>query len=353
MISAYSNINVLLVEDNPGDVLLIEKQLEHSDTSILAENVNLTHKDNLDDAIDVLENEVIDIILLDLGLPKSTGLDTLSRMLDYTIEYPIIVLTGLDDTETAVQAVQQGAQDYIPKDDIDGAILLRAMRYAIERKENQLELKRQNERLDNFASVVSHDLRNPLDIARGYTEVAQETGNDEHFDTVVNALNRMNNMIDDVLTLAREGSAVDEEELEPINLDDLLDDTWGVVDTKDCQLERPDTLPQIEGDRSRVRQIFENLFRNSVTHAGNDVTISVGVLDGGYGFYIEDNGPGIDDDIKDNLFEQGFTTDDEGTGFGLNIVKEIANAHGWDVRVVDAESGGARFEVSDIDSIRD
>lgn len=343
-------INILLVEDNPGDAVLVEKHLQTADTTILADKINLTHNESLDEAFDTLDEELVDIILLDLGLPRSSGIETLERVLDDTIEYPIIVLTGLDDGDAAVQAIQQGAQDYLPKDNIDGDMLVRAMRYAIERKENQLELKRQNERLDNFANVVSHDLRNPLDIARGYSDMAQKKDDVSHLDTVDDALNRMNDMIDDVLTLARQGDSVDE--TEEIDFSEIIKDAWETVDTKDCVLETPEDFPAFEADRSRLRQQLENLFRNSVTHAGEDVTITVGWLDEDYGFYVKDNGPGIPDDNKDELFDQGFTTDSEGTGFGLNIVEQIAEAHGWDIRVLDGNEGGARFEVYNITSSR-
>lgn len=343
-------ITILLVEDNPGDALLVEKHLQGANTEILADTINITHKEDLETAVKTLDSELIDIILLDLGLPHSSGIETLERLMNETIEYPIIVLTGLDDGNAAIQAIQQGAQDYLPKDHIDGDMLVRSMRYAIERKENQLELKRQNERLDNFANVVSHDLRNPLDIARGYNEMAQNTNDTSHLDKVDNALNRMNDMIDDVLTLARQGDSVDDPE--EIELRSIVQDAWDTVDTKDCTLETPDEFPTFEADRSRLRQLLENLFRNSVTHAGDDVTITVGWLTDEYGFYVSDTGPGIPDEHKDELFDQGFTTDSEGTGFGLNIVKQIAEAHGWHIRIVDGEHGGARFEIFNITTVR-
>lgn len=341
-------INILLVEDNPGDARLVEKHLQQADTTILANEINLTHDESLEEAFDTLENEDVHIILLDLGLPRSSGIETLDRILDEPLEYPIIVLTGLDDGDAAIQAIQQGAQDYLPKGDIDGDTLVRAMRYAIERKENQLKLKRQNERLDNFANVVSHDLRNPLEIARGWSEHARETGNVEKLDKVENALNRMNEMIDDVLTLARQGDSVDE--TESVAFDDVISDAWNTVDTKDCTLKTPDDFPEFEADRSRLRQLLENLFRNAVTHAGDDVTITVGWDDENCGFYVADDGPGIPDENKDELFDQGFTTDTEGTGFGLNIVEQISTAHGWDISVADSPDGGAQFLISDISS---
>ena len=102
----------------------------------------------------------------------------------------------------------------------------------------------------------------------------------------------------------------------------------------------------VEADRSRCRQLLENLIRNSVEHVGDGVSIHVGRLDGG--FYVEDNGPGIDDADREEVFEPGYTTNAGGTGFGLNIVSEIAEAHGWTVEITDSDAGGARFEFTGV-----
>jgi signal transduction histidine kinase len=102
-------------------------------------------------------------------------------------------------------------------------------------------------------------------------------------------------------------------------------------------------------DRSRLQQLFENLFSNSVAHAGVDVTVRVGLLDGRDGFYVEDDGPGIPETERSTVFEMGYTTDTDGTGFGLAICNQIADAHGWNFGVTEGRWGGARFEVSSVD----
>ncbi|MFC3477665.1 sensor histidine kinase [Halobacterium litoreum] len=204
------------------------------------------------------------------------------------------------------------------------------------------ELERQNERLGQFASIVSHDLRNPLNVAKGRLEIAREGRDDENLDAVANAHDRMEALIDDVLALARQGETIGD--TDACDLRALTEESWETVATPDATLVVADEL-RFEADADRLRQLFENLFRNSVEHAGEDVTVTVGALDGAGGFYVADDGPGVPEDDRESVFEAGHTTDPDGTGFGLAIVKSIAEAHGWRIRVTDADGGGARFEV--------
>ena len=203
------------------------------------------------------------------------------------------------------------------------------------------ELERQNERLDQFASIVSHDLRNPLNVIHGRMTLARETGEEEHFDRMDRAIQRMEHIIDDMLTLARQGQTVEEREW--LDLEDLAREAWANVDTADATLSI-DTDREVSADRSRLLQLFENLFRNSVEHGGDSVTITVGDLMDG--FYVADDGPGIPAEEREQVLEQGFTTAEDGTGFGLAIVRNAVEAHGWALAVKESESGGARFDVT-------
>lgn len=212
-----------------------------------------------------------------------------------------------------------------------------------ERKQRELELRGKNERLERFASIVSHDLRNPLSVADGYLEMAREEADNDHLETVARALDRMGTLIDELLTLAREGQEVTE--TKPVSLDKLVRSSWNNIDQKNASL-RTDTNVKILADEIRLGQIFENLFRNAIEHGGDSVTISVGLLDGDRGFYVENDGSKIPDEKKGQIFETGFTTNDQGTGFGLAIIKRIVNAHGWSISVTDSQHGGARFEIT-------
>ena len=340
-INTDDELCVLLIEDNPGDATLFEHHLSADGTDTFPP-VRVTHIEDLDTGLDELGADGYNIVLLDLGLPESTGLDTLDRYnealddRDDLPSVPVIVLTGLKDEAAAVEAIERGAQDYLVKDDINGPLLHRSIRYALERHHQQQELRRQNERLERFASVVSHDLRNPLGVAQGRVEMIDD---DEHAPIIERNLERMEAIIEDVLTLAREGEAVTE--TEPVALDELATQCWAQVETADATLTTDDALT-IAADPSRCQQLLENLLRNSIEHVGDDVSIHIGRLPDG--FYVEDDGPGIPAEDREEIFDAGFSTNRDGTGFGLNIVKEIAEAHGCQVAVTDGSEGGARFE---------
>ncbi|MDQ2056346.1 PAS domain S-box protein [Halobellus sp. H-GB7] len=213
---------------------------------------------------------------------------------------------------------------------------------AFARESREAELQRQNERLDEFASVVAHDLRNPLSVAIGFLEVVEETGDLDHLDRVESAHDRMERLIDDLLTLARGETTITDPE--HIDLDTVTTEAWGYVDTADATLTVSDAVPTVAGDASRLTQLFENLFRNAIEHGGADVAVAVGPLEDRTGFYVEDDGDGIPPAKREEVFEHGVTSSEGGTGFGLSIVADIVKAHGWTVSVTDGSNGGARFE---------
>ncbi|WP_177227195.1 receiver/sensor box histidine kinase [Halomicrobium zhouii] len=217
---------------------------------------------------------------------------------------------------------------------------------AIGRLERERELERQNERLESFVDVVSHDLRNPLSVVKGSLELARETGDDEHFQRARGAIDRMDQLIEDLLTLARHGEPV--EDLVPVDLATLARESWTTVATADATLV-VETSPTVHCHVGRIRQVLENLFRNAVEHAGEDVTVAVGGLPDGTGFYVADDGPGIPAAEREAVFQSGYSKTDGGTGLGLSIVHQCAAAHGWTVAVTESEDGGARFEFTDVE----
>lgn len=207
--------------------------------------------------------------------------------------------------------------------------------------ERERQLERENERLDRFASIVSHDIRNPLNVASGRVKLARETGDDAHFDAVDGAHRRIETIVEEMLTLARQADDIDQEERTSTSLPALATDCWATVETDELTL-AVESAGTIVGDGDRLRRVFENLYRNSVEHAAGATTVRVGWLDDSEGFYVADDGPGIDEELA--LFEPGVTTEQEGTGLGLAIVEEIVHAHGWSI----TETGGAdgaQFEI--------
>ena len=260
--------------------------------------------------------------------------------------------------------------------------------------QNISERKARERQLSEFASVVSHDLRNPLNVADGRISLARETEDFSHLDAAASATDRMSELIDDLLTLARQGETVGE--TSPVDVAAAAAQAWGDVDTGEATLNKSGTVT-VEADPARLRELFENLFRNAVEHGSTSLPsqaqedavehgstssqnasrsddavehgsttprsetsaddvghgstpadapapLSVTVGRTGDGFYVADDGTGIPASERDRVFERGYTTSESGTGFGLAIVREIAEAHGWDVTVTESEGGGARFE---------
>jgi signal transduction histidine kinase len=231
--------------------------------------------------------------------------------------------------------------------------------------------------------VISHDLRNPLDVAKAHLQAARETGDPEHFESVTDAHDRMERIIRDALTLTRGNDAVDPSDR--VSIETAATDAWRSVDTGGATLDLDGSLPVVTADADRVRRLFENLFRNSVEHgstgnrtesgdsvegdaaddrtgpgesaagedrssargdgagAGSGLTITVGTLTDG--IYVADDGTGVPADERETVFEPGHSSTDGGTGLGLAIVDRIIAAHDWDVTLTTADGGGARFEI--------
>jgi PAS domain S-box-containing protein len=232
----------------------------------------------------------------------------------------------------------------------DGTVLGRIGlgRNISERKRYEQEIERHNERLEHFAEVLSHDLRNPLSVATGRLELLYETGDRDHYETASRALNRMESMIRDVLTMAQSGEDIAIEEYEAVELEAVAERAWSLLQHDGASLDVLDSIT-VEADASRLQQVLENLFRNTVEHGSDDVAVRLGVLSDSSGFYVEDDGPGIPPDERDGIFEPGHSTKTDGTGFGLASVEQIADAHGWTVAITESEEGGARFEIAGVD----
>jgi len=256
---------------------------------------------------------------------------------------------------------------------------------ALDLVEQAHERERQNERLDEFASIVSHDLRNPLNVLSVTLDLIEQEQDPTHVERCRRNVARMERLIDDLLVLARDGTVV--AETEPLALEAVATESWRAVPTDNGRLQ-VETDAVVEADPDRLRQLFENLFRNAVEHSSTsprssstpedavehgstspgssstddetasdpDVTVTVEALENG--FAVEDDGPGIPADERDRVFESGYSTAEEGTGLGLAIVDRISDAHGWEVTLVSgadegsesSESDGARFEVTGVET---
>lgn len=209
-------------------------------------------------------------------------------------------------------------------------------------RERERELREQNERLEEFASVLSHDLRNPLTVARGWTEMLEDDVEDpgEAIERIKGAHDRMDAIIEDVLTLARNGEPVTEPET--VALRSAATTAWETCSTADASLSVR-TERTVQADPTRLRRLLENLFSNAVRHGGTTVSVLVG--DSNRGFYVADDGPGIPESEREKVFRSGVSGHEDGTGFGLAIVATIAEAHGWTVTVSESDQGGAQFDI--------
>jgi PAS domain S-box-containing protein len=218
-----------------------------------------------------------------------------------------------------------------------------------EQKRRERRLLRQNEQLDRFASIVSHDLRAPLNVVRGHLELARETGAERHFEQVETSLDRIEAIVDDVLTMARNGAKVTDEAYEWVDLSTVVDRATATAPTE-CATVEVDGDLRFRADPDRLRRALENLFRNAAEHAGPETRVVVGPLSerDGCGFYVADDGPGIPEAKREEILERGYT-DGSGTGLGLAIVSNIVTAHGWDLHVTESDLGGTRFEMTDVE----
>jgi signal transduction histidine kinase len=244
------------------------------------------------------------------------------------------------------QAVETKAGAF-DEDDIELAeLLVSHTATALDRLDRERELQRQNERLDQFASVVSHDIRNPLSVATGRLKLAAEECSSPHLDAVGEAHERMERLVDDLLLFAKMGS--DTLSLAPVDIGKLAADWWDPIATQAATL-GVECDRDVRADRDRLRQLLENLLKNAVDHGGEDVSVTIGEL--ADGFYVADDGPGIPPDDREDVFAAGYTSETDGTGFGLSIVSQVADAHEWDVEVTESASGGTRFEIRGVDFV--
>ncbi|KTG08881.1 hypothetical protein AUR64_13795 [Haloprofundus marisrubri] len=260
------------------------------------------------------------------------------RAVDETLEHGETVVEARAETTQGLVRFQLTGRRLV---DDDGTVLglCGIGRDVTEQRAFERRLADQNERLERFAEIVAHDLRNPLTVAKGFLELERREHDSEHLGRVDEALDRIDRIVDDVLAAARDGRTVTDRT--SVSLNRVAQNAWRNVDTADATLDVR-ASGTVDADEDRLRRLFENLFRNSVEHGTDGVAVTVEDID--EGFAVADDGPGIPPEDRQRVFELGFTGPSQGTGLGLNIVRTLAHAHGWSVRATESESGGARFE---------
>lgn len=219
--------------------------------------------------------------------------------------------------------------------------------YELERDLSQSSLAQKNERLREFTSVVSHDLRSPLSVAMGHLELARERSeavDATHLDAVADAHAQIETIIKELLALARGGSEV---KTVRVSLAKMATDAWDAVETEGVQL-AIETKQSVWANPPQLRQLLRNLFQNAVEHGGDGVTVTMGELATADGFYVADDGVGIHSDESTTVFDEGYSTSETGMGLGLSIVRDIANRHGWTIALAKSENGGVRIEAHEV-----
>jgi signal transduction histidine kinase len=360
--------SVLLVEDNRSDARLLEATLQDAG----GHRFRFTHVQRLAGALAALAGGGVDLVLLDLNLPDSQGLDTLAELQRERPGVPVVVLTGLNDEELAVKAVQAGAQDYLPKEVFDGGLLARLIRHAIERHQIGVELERaQNEQLrlrDQFLTHVSHELRTPLAAMHQFLDILADgiAGrlSDEQLGYVQRTLRnarQLEAMVAELLEAVRAQNdklAVEPQRLDlaPLLLEDAVSGFAGQAEAKRIRLtaEVQPGLPAVHADPLRAGQVLGNLIDNALkfTPENGEVRVSAEV-DGEPGFVrveVTDSGPGVPPEAAERVFERLWQADApdarpsrRGLGLGLHICRELVVRQGGRIWVDTQPGKGATF----------
>lgn len=347
------DLDALLVEDNPGDATLVRHHLDSPTVAQFIDDVALTHVESLDAAAEAAAEKRFDIVLLDLGLPESSGLKTLERANERIEDVPIIVLTGMDDREMAMEAIERGAQDYLPKGELDGDRLVRALRYAVVRSRQQRQLQRQNEQMEFFNSILRHDLLNGMNViqSRGELLAAELDGEQaEWAETVVDWSDNVTDLTRKVRSTLTTLTGEESTELVPIELCPVIDAEVDRASQMDGEItitvECPDGQRVVADEL--LGDVIGNLLTNAVEHSGTPVDISVTVTRDSdeVQIAIADDGPGVPPSERERIFQRGqHGENSSGTGFGLYFVDAMVTSWDGNVWVEENDRGGSTFVV--------
>jgi signal transduction histidine kinase len=358
-------LSALLIEDNDDDVGLISEMLADAP----GVRFELTCTDRVGKACAHLRKNKFDIILMDLGLPDSDGIESFRKIHAQVEATPIVVFTICDDETKGINAVREGAQDYLVKGKVDGELLVRSICYAIERKRSEMEirayaekLEKANEELQEFAFVASHDLQEPLRKVQAFGERLKlkyeaslgEDGRD-FLERMQKAARRMETLIQDLLKYSRVATRtkpfVRLNLLEPIkqalsNLERSVEETGGRLFIED--------LPSIDMDKGQMCQLFQNIIGNALKYHRPEehpiIKIYPAPCDRGLCcIAVEDNGIGFDEKHAERIFRPfqrlHGRSSYEGTGMGLAICRRIAERHGGSITVNSTIGKGSVFTV--------
>lgn len=356
------SLKILLIEDNPGDARLVEEALCNGAN---AGRHDLEWAPSLEDGLRRLDAGGIDVLLLDLGLPESTGIETFRRACAEASDVPIIVLTSLDDEWVADSAVAMGAQDYIVKAEIEGNVLGRAIRYALERKRAELDLRRVNAELEGYARTVSHDLRSPLSaitlacevLGESYDLELEEFRNEasETITIIRRNVGKCHSLIEELLALARAGQR--SEDVSDVDLSEIvglvLEEKQVEIAGRGMSIRVDEDLGKIRATDAHMYQLFSNLINNAIQHnASAQPRLEVRFLGTGGGsarrYLVRDNGRGIPAELMNVLTMPFVKGGESGVGIGLSIVQKIVKLYGGELKAYNDPGPTFEFTLGDI-----
>jgi phosphoserine phosphatase RsbU/P len=356
-------IRALLIEDNPGDARLVREFLRDAGTALAS--VDLTHADRLADGLQRLQQGSFDVVLLDLSLPDSSGLQTFDSVHAAAPGVPVVVISGLDDEALAVRAVHQGAQDYLVKGQLDGGTMLRSMRYAIERQRleaTRLELERQR---DEFFSSVSHDLRTPvaaIKAAIGVVLANEPAGTSPQIHRLLNNIDlsadELTTLINDLLEIARLQAGRVELWLSHVDLRDIATRAVRALEPlvqarqQHINISQPAQPVLLEVDAERMGRVLRNLIANAQKYGSEGGNIAVAIKPAAEQVCIDvvDDGPGIPLEDQERIFERFYRgtrsgSSLPGSGLGLAIARGIVELHGGRLAVESTPGEGSTFRI--------
>jgi signal transduction histidine kinase len=356
-------IRALLIEDNPGDARLIRELLRESAAG--RSLVHLECVDRLSAGLQRLAVGDLDLVLLDLTLPDSSGLATFEALHSATPSVPVVVISGLNDEGVAVRAVHEGAQDYLVKGQVDGASILRSMRYAIERHRLELaraDLERQR---DEFFSHVSHDLRTPVAAIKAAITVVLANEPDAFppalhrlLTNIDLAADELTTLINDLLEIARLQAGRVELWRADIDVRDVVNRAIRglepLIEARGQHVEvvEPEQPVIVEVDAERLGRVLRNLLANAQKYGAERGTIHVDVQDSpaNVSIAVSDDGPGIPPQEQERIFERFYRVRGgggpiPGTGLGLAIARGLVELHGGRLSVDSAPGHGSTFRV--------
>lgn len=348
-------MKILQIEDNPGDARLVREMLKEAQVDF-----TLRHAGTLESGLRSLSGHDVDVVLLDLGLPESRGLETLSAFQAQAAHLPVVVMTSVDDEEQAVQAVRQGADDYLVKGQIDGRLLRRAMLYAIERKRCETERKRAEVLKDEFIGMVSHEIKTPLTVIIGslYTVLSEGLTREDRRQLVENALSgaeELAGIVENLLELSRSRANQLVLKKEQADMGEVASEVVRKLSGKSAihhlVMDMQRQLPPVEVDRVRVERLLNNLIDNAIKYSpeGGEVRISARIENDNLVVGVKDQGPGISKVNQAKLFGRfqrlgkSGVTGIPGIGLGLHVCRLLVEAHGGRIWVESEPGCGTAF----------